>query len=89
MLAVVLGVMLARLAGVMGGVVGMAVRGMGVMRRLLVGIGVMMLGRLAMVLGGMLVMLSRRIVMLDDLVLGHADLRVGRCRRFATGAGPP
>ena len=77
MLAVVLGVMLARLAGVMGGVVRMAVGGMGMMRRLLMRIGLMVLGGLAMMLGGMLVMLGRGIVMLDDLVLGHDDLRVG------------
>jgi len=36
MLAVMLGVMLARLAGMMGGVLRMAVGGMGMVRRLLV-----------------------------------------------------
>ena len=77
-----LGVMLARLAGVMGGMVRMAVGGMGVMRRLLMRIGPVVLGGLAMMLGGVLVMLGRGIVMFDDLVLGHDDLRVGTLPTF-------
>ena len=72
-----LGVMLARLARVMGGVVRMAVGGMGMMSRLLMRIAFMMFGGFTVVLGGMLVMLGRGIVMLDDLVLGHDDLHVG------------
>jgi hypothetical protein len=70
-----LGVMLARLAGVMSGMRRMTVRRMGVVGGLFGCVGVVMLGRLAMVLGGMLVMLGRGVVMLDDLVFGHDDLR--------------
>jgi hypothetical protein len=88
-LAVVLGVMLARLAGVMGGVVRMAVGGMGVMGRLLMRIGLVVLGGLAMVLGGVLVMFSRSVVMLDDLFLGHGDLRVGTLSPLRGGACRP
>jgi len=74
-LAVMLGVMLAGLPGMMGGMRRMAVRGMSVVRRLLVAVGVVVLGGLAMMLGGMLVMLGSGVVMLDDLVLGHRSLR--------------
>jgi len=66
-----LGVMLARLARMMGGVLRMAVCGMGVVRRLLMGIRLMMLGGLAMVFGGVLVMVGGGIVMLHHLVFGH------------------
>jgi hypothetical protein len=69
--AVVLGVVLARLAGVMGGVRGMAVRRMSVMRGLLVRVRFVVLGGFAMVLGSVLVMLGRGVVMFYDLVLGH------------------
>jgi len=69
--AVMLGVVLARLAGVMGGVRGMAVRRMGMMRGLLVRVRFVVLGGFAMVLGSMLVMLGCGVVMLYDLVLGH------------------
>ena len=81
-LAVMLGVMLARLAGMVRGVRRMTVRRMGVMRGLFGGVGVMMLGCLAMVLGGVLVMLGCGVMMLDDLFFGHDDLREGgrRCR---------
>jgi hypothetical protein len=72
-----LGVMLARLAGVMSGMMRMTMRRMGVMGGLLMRIGLMMLGGLAMMLGSMLVMLGGGSVVLDDLVLGHDDLRVG------------
>ena len=81
MLAVVLGVVLARLAGMVGGMRRMTVRRMGVVRGLFVGVGVVMLGCLAMVLGGVLMMLGRGFVMLDDLVFGHDDLREGGRRR--------
>ena len=81
-----LGVMLARLAGVMSGVVRMAVGGMGMMRRFLMRIGLMVLGGLAMMLGGMLVMLGGGSVMLDDLVLGHDDLRLGTLPTFGRRA---
>jgi hypothetical protein len=76
-LAVILGVMLARLASVVRGVSGMAVRRMGVVRGGLVRIRFVMLGCLAMMLGGVLVMFSCGVMMLDDLVLGHDALRPG------------
>jgi hypothetical protein len=78
-----LGVMLARLAGVVGGVLRMAVRRMGVMTGLLVGVGFVMLGCFAMMLGGVLMMLGCGVMMLDDPILGHDDLREGerRCRQ--------
>jgi hypothetical protein len=72
--AVVFGVVLARLTGVMGGVRGMAVCRVGVMRRLFVGVRFVVLGGFAMVLGSILVMLGRGVVMLYDLVLGHDAL---------------
>src|SRR5262249_30748478 len=78
-IAVLFGVVLARLGGVMGGMLRMAVGRMGVMGGLLVGIGLMMLGRLAMMLGCMLRVLGGSMVVLHDLVLGHRPLR-GRRR---------
>jgi hypothetical protein len=74
-LAVVLGVMLARLACVMGGMRGVAMRRMSVVRGLLVAIRLVVLGGFAMVLGRVLMMLGRGVVMLDDLVFGHEALR--------------
>jgi hypothetical protein len=70
-----LGVVLARLGGVMGGVFGVAVRGVRVMAGLLVALVLVMLGRFAMVLGGVLMMLGGFAMMLDDLVFGHSALR--------------
>jgi hypothetical protein len=70
-----LGVVLARLAGMMGGVRGMAVRGVRMMAGFLGAVGFMVLGRFAMMLGGMLVVLGRGVMVLDDLVLGHKALR--------------
>jgi hypothetical protein len=83
-----LGVMLARLAGVMGGVLRMAVRRMGVMTGLFVRVSLVMLGGLAMVLGSMLMMFGRGVVVLDDLFFGHDDLLEGerRCRLGRRGA---
>ena len=85
MLAVMLSVMLARLASVMRGVGGMAVRRMGVVRGLLVAILLVVLGGFAMMLGGILMMLGRGVVMLDDLVFGHDALRPVRsdCKSVA------
>jgi hypothetical protein len=73
-------VVLARLAGVMGGVCRMAVRRMGVMRGFFVVVRLVMPGGLAMVLGSMLVMFGRGVVMLYDLFPGHRDLRCERRR---------
>jgi hypothetical protein len=84
-LAVVLDVMLARLAGVMGGVRGMAMRRMGMVRGLLVAVRLVVLGGFAMVLGRVLVMFGRSVVMLDDLVFGHDALHPvsGDCKSIA------
>jgi hypothetical protein len=73
-LAVVLGVMLARLAGVVGGMRGMAMRGVRVMAGLLVIVRRVVGSRLAVVFGGMLVVLCRSVMVLDNLVLGHRIL---------------
>jgi hypothetical protein len=80
-----LGVMLARLAGVMGGVRRMTVRRMSVMRGLLVCVRFVMLGGFAMVLGRVLMMLGRSVVVLDDLVFGHDALHPvsGDCKSIA------
>jgi hypothetical protein len=75
-LAVVGGVMTARLDVVMFGVAGMTVRGVGVMRRLLVIVGFVMLGGFAVMLRGMLVMLGGLVVMLDVGVFAHVALPV-------------
>ena len=75
-LAVMGGVVTARLGVVMFGVAGMTVRGMGVVRRLLVIAGFVMLGGFAMVLGGMLVMLGGLVVMIDVGVFAHVALPV-------------
>jgi hypothetical protein len=69
-----LGVVLARLAGMVGGMSGMTVRRMSVVRSFLMGVRVVVLGRFAMVLGGVLMVLGRGVVMLDDLVFGHCAL---------------
>jgi hypothetical protein len=75
-LAVVSGVMTARLDVVIFGVAGMAVRGVGVVRRLLVIAGFVMFGGFAVMLGGMLVVLGGLVVMLDVGVFAHAALPV-------------
>ena len=72
-----LGVMLARLAGMMRGMCRVAVRGMRMMRGLLMGIRLMMPGRFAMMLCGFLVMVCSGTMMLDDLVLRHIHLLGG------------
>ncbi len=74
MLTVMFGVVLAGLAGVVEGMSRVAVGRMGVVRGLLVSIGLVVLGCLAMMLGGMLMVLGRVGVMFDDLLLGHEDL---------------
>jgi hypothetical protein len=70
------GVMTARLGVVMLGVTGMAVRGMGVVRRLFVIAGFVMFCRFAVMLGSMLVMLGGLLMMLDVGVFAHAALPV-------------
>jgi hypothetical protein len=63
--AVVLGVMTAGLDMVMLGMAGVTMRGMRVMRRLLVIAGFVVLGGFAVMLGGMLVMLRSLMMVLD------------------------
>ena len=75
-LAVMGGVVTARLGVVMFGVAGMTVRGVGVVRRLFVIAGFVMLGGFAMVLGGMLVMLGGLVMMIDVAVFAHGALPV-------------
>ena len=76
MLAVLRGVMTARLDVMMLGVAGMAVGGVRVMRRLFVIAGLVMLGGFAMMLCGMLMMLGGLVVMLDALMFAHISLPV-------------
>ncbi len=74
------GVVTARLDVVMLGVAGVAVRGMGVVRRLLVIAGFVMLGGFAMMLGRMLVMFGGLVVVVDVAVFAHIALPVYRLR---------
>ena len=83
--AVMLGVVLARLGGVMSSVRRMTMRGMRMMGRSLVRFGVVMLGRFAVVLGRVLVMLGGSLVMIDDRLLGHGDLLGERMARTLAG----
>jgi hypothetical protein len=76
MLAVLLGVMTARLYMMMLGVAGMAVGGVRMMRRLLVIAGLVMLGGLPMMLCRMFVVLGRLLVMLNALMFAHISLPV-------------
>jgi hypothetical protein len=74
MLAVMGGVVTARLGMVMFGVAGMTVRGVGVVRRLFVIAGFVVLRRLAVMFCRMLVMLGGLVVMLDVGVFAHFAL---------------
>ena len=76
MLAVLRGVMPARLDVMMLGVAGVTVGGVRVMRRLLVIAGLVMLGGFAMMLCCMLMVLGRLVVMLHALMLAHISLPV-------------
>ena len=76
-LAVVLGVMTARLGMMFFSVAGMAMRGVGVVRSLLVVAGFVMPRSFAMMLRGMLVMFGRLVVMLNACVIAHGALPVG------------
>jgi hypothetical protein len=75
-LAVMLGVVTARLDMMMFGVAGMAVGGVGVMRGLLVIAGLVVLGGFAVMPGGVLVMFGGLGVMIDG-VLAHVRSRCG------------
>ena len=76
MLAVLRGVMPARLDVMMLSVAGMAVGGVRVVRRLLVIAGLVMLGGFAMMLCCMLMVLGRLVVVLDALMFAHVSLPV-------------
>jgi hypothetical protein len=76
MLAVMGGVVAARLDVVMFGVAGMAVGGVGVVRRLFVIAGFVMLGGFTVVASGMLVMLGGLVVMIGVGVFAHVALPV-------------
>lgn len=67
MLAVVLGVMTARLGVMFFGVAGMAVGAVSVVRRLFVIAGFVVFGGFTMMLGGMLVMFGGLVVMFDGV----------------------
>ena len=72
MLAVVLGVMTARLGMMLLGMAGMAVGGVGVVRRLLVIAGLMMPGSFAVMLGRVFVVFGGLVMMvLDACVVAH------------------
>ena len=74
MLAVMGGVVTARLGVVVLGVAGMTVRGVGVVRRLLVIAGFVVLRGFAMMFCRMLVMLGGLVMMLDVAVFAHVAL---------------
>jgi hypothetical protein len=75
-LAVLLGVMPARLDVMMLSVAGMAMGGVRVMRRFLVIAGLVMLGGFTMMLCCMLMVLGRLVVMLHALMFAHISLPV-------------
>jgi hypothetical protein len=75
-LAVLLGVMAARLDMMMFGVAGVPVRGMGMMRRLFVIAGFVVLGGFAVMPGRVLVMFGRLVMMLHALMVVHISLPV-------------
>ena len=76
MLAVMGGVMTARLDVMMFGVAGVTVGGVGVMRRLFMIAGFVMPGSFAVMLRSVLVMFGGLVMMLDVGVFAHVVLRV-------------
>jgi len=84
-MAVMFGVVTARLVMMMLGMAGMAMRGMRVMRGLFMMAGLVVLCGLAVMLCRMLVMLGGLVMMIDALVLAHVSLPVWRltvCKRY-------
>ena len=77
-MAVMLGVVAARLMMMMFGMAGMAMRGMGMVSRLLMVAGLVVFGGFAVMLRRMLVMLGGLVMMFDALVLAHVSLPVWR-----------
>lgn len=73
-LPVLLGVDFGGVLVVLGGMQVMAVRDLGVVRRLFVIAGLVVLGRLAMVLGRVLVVFRSQGVVLVNFVIGHRCL---------------
>ena len=79
-MAVMLGMVAACLVMMMLGMAGMAMRGMGMMSRLLMIAGLVMFGGLAVMLRRVLVMLGGLVMMLDALVSAHVSLPVLRLK---------
>jgi hypothetical protein len=73
---VMLGVVTAGFGVMLFGMAGVAVGGVGVVRRLFVIAGVMMLGGFAMMLRRMLVMFGGLVMVLDACVIAHGALPV-------------
>jgi hypothetical protein len=80
MLAVLLGVMTARLGVMLLGLAGMAMGAVGVMRRLLVIAGLMVPGGFAVMPRGVFVVFGSLLMVLDACVLAHVALPVWRLR---------
>ena len=79
--AVVLGVVTARLDVMMFGVAGMAMGGVGVMGSLLVIAGLVVLGGFAVMLGSVFVMFGRLVMVVDACVVARVSLsRVGELK---------
>jgi len=78
--AVHFGVVPACLGMMVFGVAGVAVRGMGMMRRLLVITGLVVFRRFTMMLGRVLVMLSGFLMVLNALVRAHVSSRSGQLK---------
>jgi hypothetical protein len=75
-LSVMLGVVAAGFGVMLFGMAGMAVGGVGVVRRLIVIAGFMMLGGFAVMLRRVLVMFGGLVMMLDACVVAHGALPV-------------
>ena len=73
-MAVMLGVVTARLVMMMLGMAGVTMRGMSMVGRLFVIAGLMVLGGFAVVLRGVFVMLGGLVMMLDVAVFAHVAL---------------
>ena len=73
-----LGVVAARLVMMMLGMAGMAMRGMGMVSRLLMVAGLVVFGGFAVMLRRMLVMLGGLMMVFDTLVCAHVSLPVWR-----------
>jgi len=81
MLAVVLGVVTARLDVMMFGVAGMTIGGVGVMGGLLVIASLVVLGGFAVMLGGVFMVLGCLVMVVDACVVAHVSLsRVGELK---------